>query len=242
MGFREAREETIAAIPWLGNERGVAYEGTLGADQDAEIALLKDAAKMSASPFLCPGDALDKLGADFGIARFDGEPDGTTTTGYRGRLCVVWATRKKAGAAQAVIDSLRAYGIPDVQVVQDFEGHWFQGTNYARYQVIIGPDFGTLGFAPLVAPFTPGGGAVTGGSTATIQQVRAIKRQILELKAAHSYPVRVILRFSGVILSHINSTPPFTPGDPSRACRWDIGKLSVENIITAPFTPGGYEV
>ena len=84
----------------------------------------------------------------------------------------------------------------------------------------------SLAFAPLVAPFTPDAiGSVTGGSTATIQEVRAVKLQILKWKSAHSYPVRVILDLGSGL-----------------TCLWDIGKLCTENITRAPFTPGGYQV
>ncbi|MEP7123140.1 MAG: hypothetical protein ABJE95_19585 [Byssovorax sp.] len=239
MGFKQGREETIARIPWLGNARGIAFEGTLGAEQDAELARLKDAARMSASPFLCPDDALDRMGADFDIERFDGEANGTTTSGYRGRLCAAWTTWQKAGSPQAVIDSLIAYGLLEVAVVQDFEGNYFQGDMYNRFEVRLGPHFGALGFQPLVAPFIPDAeGTITGGSTATLREIQAIKRQILKWKAAHSYPVRVALQFVFGALQTLDDPAP----DPDTVCRWDLGKLSIENIQTPPFTPGGFEV
>ena len=228
----------------LDGPQGQGMARALGRPQDVEQALLTDAVLMR-YPARCPADALPFLGADSNIERFPGEPDGTANppTGYHGRLMARWETWKKAGSAQGVIASLRAYGFTDVQLVQDFEAHYFQGDWYSRFQVIVGPDFGALAFAPLVAPFTTDAeGSTTGGSTATISQVRAVKRQILKWKAVHSYPVRIILRFGDVVLGNINSTPPFTPPDPSLVCRWDLGKLAVENINTAPFTPNQYEV
>lgn len=250
--FKQARREEIERIPWLGgNERGIGLAEALGASQDTETDLLKDTLLIACGPYTCHNDALDLIGNDMQIERFAGESNGTapdpTTgeggSGYRGRLCAAWATWEKAGTELAIVDSLKAYGFLDVAVYEDFEGHWFLGDWYSRFLVVIGPDFGRIlgidgaPLAPLIAPFfTP----ATGGSTASSAQILAVVRQILKWKSAHSYPVKVILRFGGAILSNINSTAPFTPPDPTYWCAWDVGKLAVENIETAPFTPGGF--
>jgi len=244
MTFVQARLQELP--PCLDGPQGQGIVSALGTAQDDEQILLTKSILLR-YPARLPDDALDIFGTDSSIERFDGEPNGTAIppTGYRGRLIARWDTWKKAGSAQAIIDSLNAWGLPHVQIAQDFEGHYFQGTMYSRFEVIIRtyPGIDPLYFRPLSAPFTPdASGTITGGSTATIFQVRAIKKQVLKWKAAHSYPVRVIIAFDDVILGNINSTPPFTPPDPSQACLWNLGKLVSENITTAPFTPGGYDV
>jgi|SRR5581483_5178293 len=115
-------------------------------------------------------------------------------------------------------------------------GHFTSASWYTAVTTIIGP---TMPFGPLVAPFvTP----CVSGSTATLEQVAAIKRQILKWKSPHAYPWIVILRFPGAILSGINSTPPFTPAVGAAWSAWDMGKLQGDNVQRAPWTPGGYEV
>lgn len=248
MGFREARREEAERIPWIGGPRGALEAETLGAAQDDEVNLLKDAVKAQAGPYSCPDDALDLVGDDLGIHRFPDEPNGTAPvgstpgSGYRGRLCKAWPTWEQSGTSIGVEASLKAYGFADVRVYEDFEGHFAQGEWYSRFWIVIGPDFGTLALDPLYAPFT-GGPETTGGSTATPAQVRQVKLQILKWKSGHSYPVMVILHFPGVILSGINSIAPFTPPEAgSPECHWHIGKLIQETIFSTPFIAGGYEV
>lgn len=80
---------------------------------------------------------------------------------------------------------MRAYGIRDVLVMEDWEGKFAQGDWYSRFWVFLGPDFETLGLQPLAMPFELS--EATLGTTATIDQVRAIKRQILKWTDTHGY-------------------------------------------------------
>lgn len=217
----------------------------LGEQQQDELELLR-VAMLSRFPTTCPDDALDALGATFAIPRFDGEPNGTLTTGYRGRLCAAWPTKKKAGSAQAIIDSLNAWGLPDVEVYEAHELRFLPSNPmlpyvppcYSAFIVVLGPDFGSTGIAPLTAPFP--GGSTVGGSTATIKQVRQIVAQVFALKSVHSYFAAVILRFDAAILGGINSFAPFTPPINAAYSKWDVGKLVGFNVINGPYTPGGY--
>lgn len=243
--FSTARLAELA--PELDGPEGQALARALGSAQDDETALLR-VAVLSRLATLCPDDALDGVGQWLQIERFDDEPDDI----YRARLTVAWDTWAKAATAQAIIDSLVSYGFEDVVVKQDFEGHFASGDWYSSFWVfllpapLVFPFFlgATLGesvrdVAPLIAPFTT---PCTGGSTASISHIRAVKKQVLKWKAAQSYPVKITVVFSGAIVGGVNSTAPFTPGVDAEICAWDIGKLSTENIVTAPFTPGGYEV
>jgi hypothetical protein len=196
----------------LDGPEGRAYQTGLGERQDAEMPILRVAA-LSRIPTRCPDDALDHVGAWFNIPRFAGEPDGTTTSGYRGRLCAAWDTWKKAGSKQAIIDSLTAYGFVDVQVFTTED--WTSPIgSYSDFWVVLGPDFGTFApIEPLVMPFTMGT-PTTLGTTATSYVINAIKGQILKWKAAHARPVEIVFYFSGVLLG-APLTMPFTLGGSS---------------------------
>lgn len=115
-------------------------------------------------------------------------------------------------------------------------GHFTSGQWYTAVTTVIGP---TMPFGPLEAPFMA---PAVGGSTATIDQVRAIKRQILKWKSPHAYPWRVILCFPGAVLGGVNAIAPFTPGIDAPWSAWDLGKLQIDNVSVPPWIPGGFEV
>ena len=72
--------------------------------------------------------------------------------------------------------------------------------------------------------------------------MRAVKLQILKLKSAHSYPVRIILDFGAVAVSGVDAViyaaSGFGPPAGDMAV-WHIGKLFGEDT-SMPFTLGGY--
>jgi hypothetical protein len=223
MGFKQAQQETIAAIPWLGNARGQAFEGALGAERDAELERLKDAAKMAAGPFLCPDDALDAMGVGFGIERYPGEPSGTVTSGWRGRLCSRWATAKLASTPISVESSIIGYGIPDVHAYS-FESWPTPEDWVTKCYLFLGPNYGATGIAPQRwGQFTWGDPLMTWGSTATPVQIDQIIAQFLKLKWAYSLPVEVVLLFNTtVITGMVGNLPTFT-GEPP--CVWWMAQL-----------------
>lgn len=211
------------------NGRGSA--SALGAQQDVEQALLTGAVLMRYPP-RTPSDALNLLGADSSIERFLGEPDGTATppTGYQGRLMARWSTWKKAGSEQAIVDSLHAYGIPDVAVDQDFERAFWppDWPWYSRFRVRLGPNFGGLGWL--------------GAGDATAEQQAAVKRQVLKWKAAHAYSVDVLLVFAGDLIDMgftIDSS--LIQGNTTMEW-WHLGRLIDIDFMIDSSLIGGYEV
>lgn len=241
MTFAVARVQELP--PSADGPQGQAIATVLGGAQDQEQALLTEAQLMRYPP-RTPDDALDLLGSDSSIERFDGEPAGTADppTGYSGRLNARWKTWKKAGSAQAIIDSLVAWGIPagNVRVYQDFQATFATGAWYSRFYVVLGPDYGTTGIGPLTMPFTLGDALL--GSTATAAQERAIKRQILKWKSAHSYPVYIFLIFPGSSLLGPMLTLPFPLGGGGASfAKWYLGRLFGVDT-TMPFQLGGFTV
>ncbi len=253
--FADARLEILA--PWLAGPDGVAFTAAVGETEDAMVREL-EGALLLLSPFECPDDALDLLGARFGLERYPGEAFGTAPaapgdygTGYRGRLCTAWLAWVWAGTKRAIIEQLHACGLPDVEVygaqelvflpanpinyVPETSSPW-----YSAFIVVLGPSYGTTGIAPLLAPFA-GGPQTTGGSTATRDQVTNIARILLRWKAVHAYAVGVVLRFGDTAIGGINTLAPFTPSATPQYAFWSIGKVMGVNTFTAPFVAGGYE-
>ncbi len=245
MGF-EAYEPEQLRVPNRG-EFGQLLAGEIGKARDEELALLRVAA-LSRLPARCPDDALDAVGEAVQIERYPAE----THNSYRGRSSKAFPTHKKKGSPEAIEEQIRAWGIPDVRVYMAHELAFLPASPigydpntsppwYSAFLVMLGPDYGLTGIGPLLAPFA-GGPTCTGGSTATREQVRQICNITLRWKAAHSYPVGVALRFDDdTAIGGVNILAPFTPAAAPRYAFWHIGKIAGLNVITAPFTAGGYE-
>ncbi len=196
----------------------------LGSAQDDEMARLRVAA-LARLPLYCPDDALDGVGRWLNIERFPSETDDA----YRDRIKEAWATWKIAGSADAIVKSLQAYGITDVQVVSDYD---FGSTHdYSMFVVILGPDFGTLAFEEQTWGTFSWGDDSTWGSTATEEQRDQIIGQILKWKSAHSVPVFVCLDFGGGFIWGVSEWgDASTWGDPD-PCLWYLANIWGESMV-----------
>lgn len=234
MTFEAARVAELP--PWVGGavfgdgtvDTGVEQAAVAGRMQDAEHATLKAGV---GARFLgaCPDDALDEYGVTVQIPRFQGESNAT----YRARLGAAWETWELAGTAPGIVSALNAYGIEDVEVVEDWQGHWGESQVSSHFHALLGP---TLPWAPRLAPFL-GGPTTCGGSTATPGEVAAVKALVLQWKAPHSYPMAVRLLFAGTIHGGPSLLAPFVTGT-AGAVEWRIDKTAPQ---TGPFVAGGYD-
>jgi hypothetical protein len=191
-----ARARLAELPPCLDGPNGQGTARALGSCQDDEQELLTHSILLRYPP-RTPPDALGHLGASSVIERYSGEVDGIPLppSGYHGRLLARWDTWKKAGSEQAIVDSLTGYGIVDVIVSQDFEGVFWPGQWYSRFRVKIGPDFGTYAWTGPTIDGTLIIDETVIGTTATLAEISAIRRQILKWKSAHSYPVDLVFDF-----------------------------------------------
>lgn len=173
--------------PVMNGPQGRAWATGMGTVQDAQVAVARVAA-LSRWPYYCPDDALDAVGGWMLLQRFPGEPNGTAPpavgqpggSGYRGRLCAAFPTWIAAGSKQAIITSFNGYGLPDVEVQNDYEASPpFPGAWWSRFRVVVGPSFGAYGWGP--------------GNDPTVDQQNALIRQVLQWKWAYSYPVEIVL-------------------------------------------------
>ncbi len=247
MTFREYRAETLD--PVLRDEAGEAWSEGLGAGEDAALDLFRDAA-LARFPGRCPVDALGVVGEAYALERYPSHTDAT----YRAALKIAWPTRKKQGSAVAIEDQIRAFGIPDVRVYSAYEGTFGPDplADYAEFWVFLGPDLGSLGIDLLVLGAFVLGVPVTLGTTATRLHIVSLKRLILKWKAAHSYPVKLVLLFgSGPLLGVgiAGGATPLTLGSftlgGAEAVSWPMGRTMNDTLPTlgsSGFILGGYVI
>ena len=183
----------VAELPvCFRDDQGVAWASGMGSGQDSEVTLLRTAA-LSRLPQYCPDDALDLCGTWFAIPRLPGEPDGTTTTGYRGRLCAAWPTWIAAGSKQGIIASLEAAGFANVQVFNKHEydpgAEW-----WSAFKVTFDGSHSVPPIDPTIwGTFTWGD---PWGADITAQQLLQIIGQILRWKWSYSIPDWLTVDFS----------------------------------------------
>lgn len=219
---------------WIHGPNAQALLSLLGSEKDAALDELSEAVR-ARWPGIGHPSALLLQGQGFDIERFPGESDEV----YTARLSRAWETHKLAGTKAAIVESLRAYGIPDVEVLEDWEGHFAPGDWYSRFWVVLGPNFGDLGLQPLTMPFSLG--SATLGSTATLEQVQAVKRQILKWKDSHGLPVGVILRFGDAPILGVGLALGFVLGGSTGNGRafWRIGAGQMLGSVALGFRLGG---
>jgi len=242
--FRELQRGNIPGggqwtdAAWLRGPNAQAFLELLGEEKDLALVDLREAIK-ARWPGIGPFSALGLQGQGFDVERFPGETD----EAYTARLSSAWETHKLAGTKRAIIESLRAYGVPDALVFEDWEGAFAPGDWYSRFWVVLGPDFGSLGLHPLSMPFELG--SATLGTSATLDQVRAIKRQILKWKDTHGFPVGVVLRFGDAPILGVGLALGFPLGGSEGNGRafWRIGAGNMLGSMSMPFKlSGGYDV
>jgi hypothetical protein len=257
-GFEQYDQDQLR-IPHRG-PTGLALAAAIGREQDNELSLLRVALR-SRTPWTCPDDALDALGAWYRLPRYPGEPNGTAPsapvatdgTGYRSRLCNAWETWEKAGSAEGLEDQIRA-AFPglDVRIYTTDEGCFGPDPrgSYSRFWIFLGPNYGGTGIRELLLGSFTLGGTTTLGTTATRAQIVLLKKVILRWKATHGYPVKVVLLFgSGPVLGigMAGGAKPLTLGTfilgRARVVAWPIGRTLNDTLPTlGSFVLGDYEI
>lgn len=242
-----------AEIPkWLYGPQARAYIKALRAAQDQEQLNLEFAQRQR-FPTHCADDALDVVGAGFLIERFPNE----TFETYRARLLVAWDTWEEAGTRQAILDSLHAYGITDVEVYESSgdgspsdpvppatpivpgitpTARFAPGSWYSRFLVVLGPN---QPWTPMRMSFVLGAPG-TLGSSASHDEVVAVKRQALKWKSPHGYPAWVQLYFGTPAVLGLTTIAPFAADPGGASVRWFIGKLFGDTLGNMGFVMGDY--
>lgn len=123
--------------PRRGDE-GIAWAGAVGGAQDAELALVRTAS-LSRLPATCPDDGLEQLGLAYALQRLPGQSNAS----YRATLVAAMPTYQIGASPGGIISALHSYGIVNVAVFPDEQSTYPAGW-YSRFDVVLGPNFGTL--------------------------------------------------------------------------------------------------
>lgn len=240
-------QANLVQVPYLQDQNTRDFNATLGSEKDRLIDRARSAVKMRWPT----GPGMQALAASLGVSldTAEGDPDrlrhlgasfdmprlgSMTDAQYDAYLESAWQAHGEAGTAQAIIDALHAFGIPDVEVAEEWMlGAWpgWNGTfNSHRLRIVIGPNFGTLGWVPMTFPFLLDGSAILGVSGATESQLNDIAHIIRKWKDGAALPLDVVICFPGsLVLTGAGIPFPFTFTD----------GLSGSMPLVAPLLDGG---
>jgi hypothetical protein len=188
------------------------YCGTFGAQGDADMAIWRKGERQRFPPGVHYRAVARKLQANIAAADSpDGEATrlrligetrsierypGETDAGYCERLAAAFPTWQSAGTPNAIIRQLNAFGLPDVLVFEEYEYYITTADSYGwKFVVVIGPDYGALGWVPLLLGSWTLGEDSLGITNLQPLQVDALKRIVLKWKQVFSYPLRIVFLF-----------------------------------------------
>lgn len=280
--------QTIFPQPVTQGERSQAFVGVFGEALDAQTVLDKQALKARYTDGVVMGEVADslgvvrlpttgdterlrRLGAAKGVQRYSTESD----TQFEARIDSAIGDAKLLSTAAAIKRQIRAYGIPDVEVYEEWEYRLFPARKLVAdpqtpmydpeapfvaplsweqcsaavkespapylfgFTVVCGPDFGALGWSPLMPPFQLGAVAL-GIAGATEAQFFDLVRIIQANKSASSFPVRLVCRFGEAPLLGL-VTLPFVLGGSSGSgvATRGIGEQRLLGTQELPFVLNG---
>lgn len=259
----DALEKTqigLVDVPWMQDAETRAYNGVLGAEKDRLIDRTRTGIKMrwpsgpkmqqvaqsvGAELDATAGDSqrLALIGAGFGLPRLGSMTDAQ----YESYLESAWDVQELAGTLASVENALIAYGIRDVEIVEEWQnmaGTWATPGIYGhRICIILGPDYGTLGWAPQSFPL-PLPMPVFGIAGMMAGQLADVARLVRRWKDAGATPVKLVFRFKvGGITSPVFgvSGVPFPiplSGGPDAVTFYVTGHYFNERINGAGLTEG----
>lgn len=138
-------------------------------------------------------DRLRLIGRTREIERYPGETD----TQYCERLANAFTAWRAAGTPSAIVSQLRAFGFVDVLVFEEYAGGFYTiSPDYGwRFVVVIGPDFGSVGWLGCLVGTAVVGTSTVGLGNGTALQLGAIKQLIVKWKQVFAFPLRFVLVF-----------------------------------------------
>ena len=214
----ETTQSNMVPVPWMQDRETRDYQSVLGAEKDRLLDRCNVGVKMrwpggpsmqaaqaglglvNAPVPSAVGDAkrLQLMGAGYNLPRLGGMSDEQ----YEAYLEIAWKVWGLGGTPQSITDALNRYGIVDVEIVEEWQDPWGPWANprggpYGhRCSIILGPDYGTLGWAPQTLPFTLDTDGVLGISGMTFAQLQDIARLIRLWKDAGALPIKLVFRFT----------------------------------------------
>jgi hypothetical protein len=201
--------QTIFDQPVTQGPKTQAFIGGIGEALDAQTVLDRQALKARLTDGARMGEVCDqlgverlptagdverlrRLGAAKGVQRYSTESDAQ----FEARIDSALADARLLTTVEGIRRQLQAYGVPDVEIIEEcYTPLGAPGSAFAlRFVVVLGPSFGTLGWAPLTMPFMLGA-AVLGIAGMTSAQASDLVRIVLAWKTAAAKPIAVVFRF-----------------------------------------------
>lgn len=208
MSYRDDLKSAVP-VPWYETPSNGALTGELGGLHDDENDLDRAAVKMrwtagarmlevsaevgaSVVPMAGDTERLRRIGAGYALPWYDGE----TAEQYQARLDEAFPAYELMGTSEAIVREIRAFGVPDVEVWEEWMSTGQTGKRYADEMVIVlGPNFGSLGWGPLKLGSCKLGAAVLGIGGMTHAQAVLLVKIIRRRKDATSKPIAIVYRF-----------------------------------------------
>lgn len=213
----EQTEASLVQVPWMQDPETRAYLGVLGAAKDVIIDQARVGVKMrypggprmqaaqDGLPIVnervvsAVGDPkrLSLLGSTFALARLGSMSDAE----YEQYLESAWAVWGLGGTIESIFDALTACGLPQIEIVEEWQdplGSWSNpaGGYGWRFCIILGPDYGSLGWSPMGSPLPGPVVPVLGIAGMTANQLADIARLVRMWKTAAATPVKLVFRFA----------------------------------------------
>jgi hypothetical protein len=226
---------------WSRSEEAQALLGVLGASLDEQIAKDRELCKirwpvgprmralaeqlgveLHSAAEIGDDERLRKIGIMFGLERLPT----MTAEAFEAYLENAWELHEQATTEASIKAALVAYGIPDVEILEEYEGIAAPGLDYAyRLVIVFGPDYGSLGWQPLTLPFELGSEeSVLGLQGVTEQALRDIGRLVRRWKKAAALPVSFVFRFgTGTVLGFELAMP------------FELGGGSSGTVVEVPY-------
>lgn len=222
------RDTTVGAItvPWLSDPVATAFKETLGESKDAVIDTVRHGVKMrwtsgaklqAVAARIGVQDPLDDATLDDQRLRLIGDGFDLPRLGtmsaeaYQSYLDGAWDTWGIGGTASSIVAALQAYGVPDVEIVEEYQdagGTWANPGGYGwRFCIILGPNYGSLGWTPQAWPLPLDGRTVFGIAGMTPAQLADIAHLARKWKIGASLPVRFVFRFGNASVFGVNGCP-----------------------------------
>jgi hypothetical protein len=218
-------------VPWFHDRNTRALNGALGGAKDdqqardrfALMARYTDGPLMQATyrrvsrrdptvgipPTAGDAERLRRLGTAKGLTQYETETD----EAFVARIDRTIEDIQELGTIDYIIKQLQAYGIPDVDALEEcYTPLVVPAVPFARrFLIILGPDYGSLGWGPLKMPFKLGS-VIMGVAGMTRAQAIDLIRILRGGKTADSVPIAIVWRFGDGPMMGMGLKMPFVLG------------------------------
>lgn len=192
---------------WMRGEWGTRLTDTFALAWDA----LSDAAMVAVKASwlkssVSPNDAVAYVGTESGLPRYPSDTD----AGYRARVDARWVTWPTAGkrptpTTGGVCEQLKSFGLTDVEMIRNYDwrtkGPPGDADDWSRFWIVLKS---TPWERRVIGGGTIGSGTI--GSTATVDEIRTIRRIVNDFRAGGDVCAGIFVVLSGTMIGDLGGT------------------------------------